>query len=95
MVKVPISYPESIVGTNVKVPTLDDPVTVKVPPKTSDGTTMRVKGRGCEIGGQKGDLLITFEIAPKTDVSEKEAELYKQLVAQQSVNPRAKFGLEK
>ena len=55
---------------------------------------MRVKGRGCDIQGQKGDLLITFEIVP-TEPSEKEKELYKQLVKEQSVNPRSKYGLEK
>jgi molecular chaperone DnaJ len=95
MVKVPISFAESVVGTNVKVPTLDAPVTLKVPPNTKSGTTLRVKGKGCEIGGQKGDMLVTFEVQMPESVSEEEVKVYKQLVAMQSKNPRAKFGLEK
>lgn len=95
MVTVPISYAESIVGTNVTVPTLEKPVTVKVPVNTKSGTKMRVKGRGPEIGDQKGDLLITFDVVGPTSISENEREIYKSLIANQSANPRAKFGLEK
>ncbi len=95
MVKVPISYAESIVGVNVKVPTLDNPVTVKVPPMTKSGTTLRVKGRGADIEGQKGDLLVTFEVTTtQTTISDQEKALFAQLVSIQSENPRAKFGLE-
>lgn len=95
MVKVPITYAESVVGTNVRVPTLDDPVTVKVPPMTAAGTTVRVKGRGADIADQKGDLLVTFEIVNPTTYSDKETELFRELVTAQSFNPRAKYGLEK
>lgn len=91
---VPISYPESVVGTQVKVPTLDSPVTVKVPPMTKSGSKVRVKDRGVEIGGQKGDLLVTFEIEQPEVLSDKEKELFNQLIEAQSYNPRVKFGLE-
>lgn len=92
---VPISYPESIVGTQVKVPTLDNPVTLKVPPMTKSGRKVSVKDRGCEINGQKGDLIVTFKVESSDELSDKEKNLYEQLVAEQSVNPRAMFGLEK
>lgn len=94
IVEVPISYPESIVGLNVKVPTLSEPVTIKVPPGTKSGTTMRVKGRGCNISGQIGDLLIKFDIVP-TELNDEEKKLFGELIKIQSVNPRQKFGLEK
>ena len=45
-VKVPITFPEAALGAQVKVPTLDAPVTVKVPPGTQTGKTVRVRGRG-------------------------------------------------
>lgn len=95
MIKIPISFPESVVGTNVKVPTLNSPVTVKVPPNTKSGTTLKVKGKGCRIGDQQGDLLVTLEIEKLGPLSEQELTKYKELVAIQSKNPRAKFGLEK
>ena len=43
---VPVSYPEATLGTTLKVPTLNDPVTLKVPAGTPSGRTFRVKGRG-------------------------------------------------
>ena len=48
----------------MKVPTLSDPVTVKVPAGTQSGKTVRVRGRGIEkTKGSPGDLLVTFEVA--------------------------------
>jgi molecular chaperone DnaJ len=95
-ITIPISYPEALIGTNVKVPTLSKPVTVKVPPNTKAGKSLRVKGRGVEIeGSDAGDLLIKFEIVDQDQLSENEILLYKQLLEAQTTNPRAKYGLEK
>ncbi len=95
-ITIPISYPEALIGTNVKVPTLSKPVTVKVPPNTKAGKSLRVKGRGVEVeGSEAGDLLIKFEIVDQDQLSENEILLYKQLLEAQSINPRAKYGLEK
>jgi DnaJ-class molecular chaperone len=94
-ITVPVSLAEATLGTNVRVPTLDQPVTVKVPPMTKSGTTMNVKGRGVEIDGKKGDLLVTFEVVNPTSLSEEEKDLLSKLIAVQSENPRQKFGLEK
>lgn len=92
---VPISYPESLLGATVKVPTLDDPVSVKVPPMTQSGKTVRVKSRGCDIAGEKGDLLVTFEVVTPENISEAEKHLLNQLIQASNDHPRAKFGLEK
>ena len=42
--KVPVTFAEAALGAQVKVPTLDAPVTVKVPPGTQSGKTVRVSG---------------------------------------------------
>jgi molecular chaperone DnaJ len=61
--KVPITFPEAIAGAQVKVPTLDAPVTVKVPAGTESGKTVRVRGRGIKPAkGDPGDLLVSFEV---------------------------------
>jgi len=59
---VPISFAEAALGAQVRIPTLADPVTVKVPAGTPSGTTVRVRGRGIQTSGGTGDLLVTFEI---------------------------------
>ena len=45
-VTVPITFAEAALGAEIKVPTLDDPVTVKIPPGTRSGKTFRVRNRG-------------------------------------------------
>lgn len=94
-ITIPISYAESVLGANVKVPTLSKPVTVKVPEFTQTGKTLRVKGRGVEVeGSEPGDLLVTFEVAPQGELSQAEQALFAQLIQAQSNSPRTKFGLE-
>jgi molecular chaperone DnaJ len=61
-VTVPVSFPEATLGANVKVPTLDGPVTVKVPAGSRSGRTLRVRGRGVPVSSGVGDLLATIEV---------------------------------
>jgi molecular chaperone DnaJ len=61
---VPVSFGELALGTTLSVPTLDGRVGVKLPPGTSDGRTLRVRGRGVSTrDGVTGDLLVTVEVA--------------------------------
>ena len=62
---VPVTFAEAALGGAVRVPTLDgSPVTLKIPPGTSNGRTFRVKGRGVtRKDGSRGDLLVTVEVA--------------------------------
>ncbi len=61
---VPVTYPELVLGTTLTVPTLTDPVTLRIPPGTPSGRTFRVKGRGVPAGKKTpaGDLLVTPEV---------------------------------
>jgi len=52
----------AIAGGRVTVPTIDGPVAVTVPPWTSSGRTLRLKGRGIGQGGRQGDQLVRLEI---------------------------------
>jgi molecular chaperone DnaJ len=65
---VPITYPEAVLGVDLRVPTLDGAVTVRVPPGTPSGRTLRVRGKGvARREGRVGDLLVTVEVVvPKT-----------------------------
>ena len=59
----PVTFAEATLGADVKVPTLDgDEVTVRIAPGTSNGRTLRVKGRGVESAKGHGDLLITIDV---------------------------------
>ena len=60
---VPITFAEAALGTTVTVPTLDKPVTLKVPAGSRSGRTFRVRGRGVPAANGAGDLLVTVEVA--------------------------------
>jgi molecular chaperone DnaJ len=69
-VTVPISYAEAVLGTDLRVPTLDGSVTVRVAAGTPSGRTLRVRGRGvARRDGGAGDLLVTLEVDVPTALS--------------------------
>ena len=60
---VPITFSEATLGTKLEVPTMDGPVTLKIPAGTTGGKTFRVRGRGVSPDkGKQGDLLVKTEI---------------------------------
>jgi molecular chaperone DnaJ len=76
---VPVTYPEAVLGVDLRVPTLDGAVTVRVPPGTPSGRTLRVRGKGVPgRNGRDGDLLVTVDVTvPKTLSEEARAALEK------------------
>jgi molecular chaperone DnaJ len=63
-VRLPLTFAEAALGAEVKVPTLDDPVTVRIPAGTPTGKVLRVRGRGVPSsnGSGNGDLLVTVDV---------------------------------
>jgi len=59
----PVTFTEAALGADIKVPTMSgDDVTVRIAPGTSNGRTLRVKGRGITKGTTTGDLLVTVDV---------------------------------
>ncbi len=69
-VTVPVTFPEAALGAKVAVPTLDGPVTVKVPAGSKSGKTLRVRGRGVPASSGVGDLLVTVDVAVPARLSD-------------------------
>ncbi len=90
----PVSFPEAALGANVQVPTLDGPVTLKVPAGTPNGKTFRIKGRGApRAKGGHGDLLVTTEVEGPGKLSKEQKDLLRQLQEQQKDSPRKPLGV--
>ena len=85
---VPITYPEAALGATVTVPTLDAPVTLRIPAGTPSGKTFRVRGRGAPVTGGFGDLLVTVEVAVPAKLTDAEREAVEQLAATLTESPR-------
>ncbi len=60
--EIAITLDEAVLGAKVRVPTLDGPVTLSVPAKSSGGRALRLKGKGLPRVGGRGDLLVTLKI---------------------------------
>ncbi|CAB5061736.1 unannotated protein [freshwater metagenome] len=74
----PITFAEAALGADVKFPTLSgDDVTVRIAPGTSNGRTLRVKGRGVTKGSTTGDLLVSVDVQVPQRVDGKALEALK------------------
>jgi molecular chaperone DnaJ len=92
-VELPVSYPEAALGANVEVPTLNGPVTLKVPAGTPSGKTFRVRGKGAPKNGGHGDMLVTVNVDVPDKLSREEKQLLKQLQEAQKDSPRKRLGV--
>jgi DnaJ-class molecular chaperone len=61
--EVPITIQEAIIGANISVPTLEEPVSIKIPAGSQSGSEIRLKNRGIiSKDGGRGDLFIRLLI---------------------------------
>jgi len=70
---------QAALGSQVKVPTLEGPVDVRIPKGTHTGQRLRLTGKGLGKANERGDLIIRLEIDIPTTLSPKAEALYKQL----------------
>ena len=76
--ELPISIKEAILGGKITVPTISGKVMVTIPPYSSSGEKLRLKGKGIKSKKGQGDEIITLKIvAPKRHNSELEEVLGK------------------
>jgi molecular chaperone DnaJ len=89
----PITFSEATLGADITVPTLDgDEVTVRIPPGTPSGRTLRIKGRGVKKGSISGDLMITLDVRVPQRVDGAAKKAVEQFAkATKDFNPRAEL----
>lgn len=91
-VDVPISVYEAMLGTKVDVPTLEGPLTVTIPPGTSSGAKLRLKGRGVERADEKGDQYVVMKVVVPKDLDDADQETLKKLAEKHPLHPRKDVG---
>ncbi|WP_116130734.1 DnaJ C-terminal domain-containing protein [Tropicimonas sp. IMCC34043] len=63
LLELPVSIDEAVLGGSVEVPVPGGRVKLKVPPNSSSGRVMRLRGKGvAPARGTPGDLLVTLKI---------------------------------
>src|SRR6201997_4833478 len=71
---------QAVLGTELKVPTLEGNVKLKVLPGTQGGQKFRLRERGLpSASGKRGDLYVVVQIAVPKELSDSERKLWEQL----------------
>jgi molecular chaperone DnaJ len=92
-ITVPITFPEAALGATITVPTLNSPVSLKVPPGTKSGQTFRVRGHGAPVASGAGDLLVTVEVFVPPTLTDEQRDAIEALGAASSESPRRHLGV--
>lgn len=76
-----VSFDRAILGTVATIPTIDGKAEVKIPPGTSSGRKLRLRGKGIPSrSGTAGDHYVTVQIDVPADLSEEGKKLLVQFV---------------
>jgi len=63
IVTIPINVAQAVLGSKVRVRTIDDKkVALKIPPGTQPGTRFRIPGQGIEKSGRRGDQYVHVKV---------------------------------
>lgn len=60
--RVQIPLEDAVLGGRVRVPTLEGAVELSIPPYSSSGQTLRLRGKGVPAEDGAGDLMVTLEV---------------------------------
>jgi DnaJ-class molecular chaperone len=82
---VPLTIEEAVLGAKVEVPTLDGKLNVTIPPGTSSGKKLRLKGKGWQ--GQ-GDLYAVIQIQVPQKLDDKAKEALREFSKRAPVKPK-------
>ncbi len=70
---------EAVLGSHVLVPTLEKQVDLRIPPGTSSGKKLRLRGKGLGRGKSKGDQYVRVMIRVPKELSQEEKQLWEKL----------------
>lgn len=76
---VTISAPQAVLGTKLKIRTVDGKIILNIKPGTQPGTILRIPGKGVPYRGAKGDQLVHVEIELPGSLTDSEKDLWEKL----------------
>jgi curved DNA-binding protein len=91
LLEVPISVSEAILGAKIDVPALDGMKSLTIPPGSSSGLKLRLKGQGIATSGSKpgGDLFVILKIVVPKSVDAASRQLIEEFAEKNPQKPRA------
>jgi curved DNA-binding protein len=91
LIEVPITVAEAILGAKIEVPSLEGMKSVTIPPGSSCGQKLRLKGQGVPASGGKpaGDLMVQLKIVVPRAIDDESRRLIQEFAERNKQNPRA------
>ncbi len=91
-VKVPVTLGEAASGAKVDIPTPSGTITLSIPPGTSSGTKLRIKGHGVQPAqGEPGDLFAEIQIVMPEKLDKADRQTLADLASKYKRDPRAEL----
>ena len=90
-VEVPITVSEALLGSRIDVPALDGTKSLTIPPGSSSGLKLRLKGQGipAAAGKPEGDLFIVLKVVVPKTIDTTSRRLIQEFSERNPYNPRA------
>ena len=81
ILEVPITISQAVLGDEIKIPTLDKEVSIKIPEGTQSGTNFRLKGKGVPYldGYGRGDIFVIADVIIPKKLSKEHKKLFEEL----------------
>ncbi len=91
----PVTLQEAVMGAGIEAPTVHGPVSVKIPPGSNTGTTLRLKGKGVvdRKTGQKGDQYMKLKVVLPDKPDEELSGFVRRWSESHAYDPRRKAGM--
>jgi DnaJ-class molecular chaperone len=91
VVDVPITVSEALLGAKIEIPSLDGMKSLTVPPGSSSGLKLRLKGQGVPASGGKheGDLFVQLKVVVPKSIDDSSRRLIEEFADRNKQNPRA------
>ena len=87
--EVPITPEEAALGTEIKIPTPEGSVTMKIPSGVDSGQSLRLRNKGWRSPkGKRSDQIVKLKIVTPKELTPRERECYERLSQVSSFNPR-------
>jgi DnaJ-class molecular chaperone len=91
-----VSLQEAVLGATVQVPTVHGKVTMKIPPGSNTGATLRLKGKGIQNrkGGGTGDQYVKLKLVLPDKPNTELKDFVERWSKDHDYNPRRKAGMD-
>jgi DnaJ-class molecular chaperone len=88
-VDVPVSLYEALLGAKVEVPTLDGRLTLSIPPGTTGGSRLRIKGKGVKRAAEQGDQFVVVKVVLPKGLDESDTAAIEKLASKHPIDARS------